>query len=145
MLTGFLLTKLCGSRLFLVGSRSSAAGKMAPACLSLGLKGSFWVCCSFPCWERINTFRRCGQLSLALLFPLGKKRAAQLQCWEPRAPMPVCLGAAERSLNHVVEQSAKWGRKEYHAWRADVFLWENKRVSILSLLVQPGHCVAKGV
>lgn len=69
----------------------------------------------------------------------------QLQCWEARAPMPLCLGAAERSLNHVVEQSAKLGRKEYHSRRVDVFLWENKRVSILSLLVQPGHYVAKGV
>lgn len=45
---------------------------------------------------------------------------------------PLGIGAAEHIMNHAIEQPAKGGRIEYHAQRFDVFLWENKAVSILS-------------
>lgn len=38
-----------------------------------GLEGRFWVCCSFPCLQRINILGRCGQLSSSLLFHLRRK------------------------------------------------------------------------
>lgn len=145
MLNGFLLARQIARIRAFSSGQPPAAGQMALAGLSLGLEGGFWVCCSFPCGERINPFRRCGPRSP--FCSCGRKEGPRCCAGNqglpgPRAWSEFSLSPSESCRISLLREE---GRNITHPRKADVFLWANKRVSVLSLLAQPGHCVAKGV